>query len=435
MRLIQRPARAPYAVPMAYPHPDDAPSSRSSREWAIAAAQTIVCLVLGIALWFISTGLTLTEYQNAPPLALRTFTLGELVVGLPIALVIGPLRFLRPGRLHTVLHIVLAVVGSAGTLGLPAATLALVRIGRRRQLAPDAVVLALLCALGVALAALDHAMRSTAGTRVDALLPIVVMALAAIPLLVGHTLATRQILVASLGRQAVAAQKAREAAEREAGALRRERDAEIERVRAEERAALARDMHDSISHQLATIAMHAGALTYREDLSPAQVRSAAGTVRDAAQVANQELKEVLLALRSAEGAVPLPTAPTLDEIVDLARESGQDVTLTWDGVTPAELAARSRGTVVAMARILSEAVANAAKHSPGAPVAASLTRTGHRLVLHVRNPLPGPPEEPHEAPSTGHGLIGIQERARLRGGDATTRREQDSFEMEAWVPW
>ena len=420
---------------MAYPHPDDAPSARSVREWAIAAGQSALCLVLGVLLWLVSTELTLTEYRDAPPAALRAFTTAALVVGVPVALVIGPLRFLRPGRLHSAVHVVLAVAGSAGTLGLPGATLALVRVGRRRRLALDTTVLVLLAVLGLGLAVLDHAMRSTAGTRTDAALPIVVVALAAIPLLIGHSLATRQILVASLGRQAQAAQRAREAAEREAAALRRERDAEIERVRAEERSALARDMHDSISHQLATIAMHAGALTYRDDLSAAQVREAAGTVRDAAQEANRELKEVLLALRAVEGATPLPTAPTLDEIVDLARDGGQEVALTWSGLTPAELAARSRGTVVAMARILAESVANAAKHAPGAPVTATLSRTDRRLLLRVRNPLTGTDDAPDGPPSTGHGLIGIQERARLRGGEARARRGEDFFEVEAWVPW
>ena len=208
-------------------------------------------------------------------------------------------------------------------------------------------------------------------------------------------------------------------------------------MRAEERVALARDMHDSVSHHLASIAMHAGAMAYREDLDPETLRRTARTVRDAAQHANRELREVLVALRTAgdpaaDDAAPLASVPTLQEAVDRARAGGQEVSLELDGLEVAELEQLGRGTVVALARILGEALTNAAKHAPGAPVTALLARRAEQVTLTVENPLTGEAQPL----STGHGLIGVEERARLLGGGARwTRTEHGTFEMEAWLPW
>ena len=60
--------------------------------------------------------------------------------------------------------------------------------------------------------------------------------------------------------------------------------------------------------------------------------------------------------------------------MDRARAGGQEVSLELDGLEVAELEQLGRGTVVALARILGEALTNAAKHAPGAPVTALLAR-------------------------------------------------------------
>ena len=267
----------------------------------------------------------------------------------------------------------------------------------------------------------------------------VMVVLALIPLLLGHVVGTRHELLASLRERAASAEREREtaqreaiAAEREAAALVRERESETARVRAEERAALARDMHDSISHHLSAIAMHAGAMAYREDLSPEALRRTSGTVRDAAQQANRELRTVLSGLRTAESDTPLATAPTLADIVEQCREEGQEVELAWEGLTAEDLTARDRSTVVALARILAEVTLNAAKHAPGAPLQVTLSQQDDQVRLRAQNPLP---PAPAPALSSGHGLLGVQERARLLGGDARHGAREGIFEVEAWMPW
>src|SRR5699024_12294047 len=175
----------------------------------------------------------------------------------------------------------------------------------------------------------------------------------------GGGVGPRDERIRSRRERAASADRERETAQREATALRRGHDAEVARVRAEERAALARDMHDSVSHHLAAIAMHAGAIAYREDLPPETLRRTAGTVRDAAQQANRELREVLVALRTGSDDSPLATIPTLQETVDRAHAAGQEATLELQGLAPDALEQLGRGTVVALTRILSEALTNA----------------------------------------------------------------------------
>ncbi|MFC7376159.1 MULTISPECIES: sensor histidine kinase [unclassified Brachybacterium] len=424
----------------AMPHAAPTPPARSMREWAIALAQSLGSVLLGLLLFLIVFGITLEEFGGDPPGGLLALTGIDFLIGSAMTISIGPLRFLRPGRAHSVIHLVIATAAGLSVWSLPAAGIALYRVGLRRRPPLDIAAVVLVVAASTASMLADAAIR---GEREDVfiLITLAVMAMAAmVPLLAGRVVGTRHELVASLRERAASAdreretaERARAAAEREAAALMRERDADAARVRAEERGALARDMHDSISHHLAAIAMHAGAMSYREDLPPEELRRTARTVRDAAQQANRELRTVLMTLRTTEGDAPLASAPTLSDIIERCREQGQDVELTWKGIRPDELAERERSLVVTLARILAEVTTNAAKHAPGMPLRITLAAADDRVLLTASNPLPtaGDP-----APvSTGHGLIGVQERARLLGGDSCHRRGQDTFEVEAWMPW
>ncbi|MGO1226021.1 MULTISPECIES: sensor histidine kinase [unclassified Brachybacterium] len=421
-------------------HPSAAPSVRSPHQWAIAVVQSLVGTALGLLLFLISFGSLLMEFSDQPPGGLVALYAVDALVGIVATLAIGPLRFLRPGRLHSAAHLLLAASVGLSVWSMPAAALALYRIGLRRRTVLDVGTILLVAGTSLTALSLDARLREDQPDAVVLSAVGVMVVLALIPLLIGHVVGTRHELLASLRERTASAEREREtaqreraAAEREATALVREREADTARVRAEERAALARDMHDSISHHLATIAMHAGAMTYREDLSPEALRRSAGTVRDAAQQANRELRTVLTGLRSTEGDQPLATAPTLEGIVDRCREEGQEVELNWEGLTAEDLLARDRSTVVALARILGEVTVNAAKHAPGAPLQVTLLREDQRVVLQARNPLPSAPIT--AAASTGHGLLGVQERARLLGGDARYGAHDELFEVEAWMPW
>ena len=415
------------------------PSVRSARQWLIALAQSAVGTALGLLLFLIGFGTLLEEFSGQPPAGLVGMYGVDALIGVLATVSSGPLRFVPPGRLHTAAHLLLAASVGLSIWAVPAAALALYRLGVRRRAVLDVAAILLVAGTSMLALSIDARIRDAA-PEVEVLAAMGVMVvLALIPLLIGHVVGTRHELLASLRERTDSAEREREtarsaadAAEREAAALVREHEAETARVRAEERTALARDMHDSISHHLAAIAMHSGAMAYREDLPPEALRATASTVRDAAQQANRELRTVLSGLRTGEGDAPLATAPTLTGIVDRCREEGQEVELTWQGVSAEELAARDRSTVVALARILGEVTLNAAKHAPGTPLQVTLSREEELVRLRARNPLPAAPAP---ALSAGHGLLGVQERARLLGGDARHGAADGAFVVEAWMPW
>lgn len=441
-----------YASSMTAP-PQIAPSPGRARDWTIAVVQSLVSVALGTLILLVAVGIYLEEFDDDPPTLLLAMRGIDAVVGLPCALAIGPLRFLRPGALRTTLLLLITAISGFSAMCFAPGLIALFRLGTERRRALDIAAVGIFTLVTMASQFQEvHAYDATVG-RGDWVAVGVFALTSLVPLLAGRVIGTRTALLASWHEQAEverrgreAAERAQQAAQREAEALRREQDATVALARAQERSALARDVHDSVSHHLAAIAMHAGAMGFREDLPPAELRRIAGTVRDAAQEANRELREVLTALRAESGAsstLPLPTAPTAEEVLEQARMRGQQVELTLRGTTSAQLAAeleqRSRSMVVALTRILTEVLANAAKHAPGEPVDLTLERTEDMLRVLARNPMPADPPRP-AAPSTGFGLVGLQERARLRGGDARFgprggSGDADVFEVEAWLPW
>nr|WP_255545898.1 MULTISPECIES: histidine kinase [unclassified Nesterenkonia] len=216
------------------------------------------------------------------------------------------------------------------------------------------------------------------------------------------------------------------------------REAEIAQARAEERSAIARDMHDGISHQLAIVAMHAGALSYRADLSAEQRRATAHTVRDAAADANVMLREALLALRETDDirpTSPLPNTATLERMVDTAQAAGHDVSLRWKNITATALAQNPQRAMT-LARITEELLMNARKHAPTDTVSVVVEGTPEAVTLHVSNPVSAHHAgHSSDALGTGLGLIGVTERAQLLGGSARYGvTAAGTFDVEVRLP-
>lgn len=442
------------------------PSVRSPRAWLLAVTESAVSLAIGGMLWIVFFGELLIEFNDEPPASLLALHVTDLLIGLLIGLLVGAMRFLPATRVGTAVHLIATALAGLSAAAMPALLILLYRLGRVRRLPVDLTALGLGIAGQLGVLLYDISVRGETLGITWLYFLIVVVAIALTVLVLGRLSGTRAVLVASLRQQAEssererrAAEQAREAAEAARASAEQARASAEAQARAEERTAIARDMHDSISHHLATIAMHAGAMSYRKDLPPERLREIASTVRDAAQQANTELREVLVALRSGDDTQPLATAPSLQGIVDRARLHGQDVSLTWQGVDPEALDERGRSTVVALSRVLSELVVNASKHAPDQPLAITLARHEDRLVISAENahpraqdsstpaasqntstaeaqdPEPTDDQPPIPVPSTGHGLIGVQERARLLGGDARVDDDGSTFRVEAWMPW
>ncbi|MEU9121941.1 histidine kinase [Streptomyces sp. NPDC048506] len=214
--------------------------------------------------------------------------------------------------------------------------------------------------------------------------------------------------------------------------MEREQQAVADRTRLRERARIAGDMHDSLGHDLALIALRAGALEVDPGLDEAR-RAAAGELRAAAGTATERLREIIGVLRTGdEGAPRVPSDEGVAELVDRARASGMTVALEQpDGSDTAELPAM---TGHALHRVVQESLTNAAKHAPGAAVRVRIERDRERLRVTVAHG--APPAGPAPAPvSGGSGLVGLDERVRLAGGALTAGpATEGGFTVTARLP-
>ncbi|MEO3889884.1 histidine kinase [Nonomuraea sp. B5E05] len=190
-------------------------------------------------------------------------------------------------------------------------------------------------------------------------------------------------------------------------------------ARLRERARIARDMHDSLGHDLALIAVRAAGLELAPGLGPAGVR-AAGELRVAAADATERLRQIIGLLREEADAPPLtPADEDVAELVHRARDSGMTVGLDL-----------IHGPVPGLARaVVQEGITNAAKHAPGAAVQVEVSP--ERVT--VRN---GPPRSRPTAQPGGLGLAGLRERVRLAGGALTAgpMGEGGGYELAVTLP-
>ncbi|MFJ8577801.1 sensor histidine kinase [Micromonospora sp. NPDC093277] len=219
-----------------------------------------------------------------------------------------------------------------------------------------------------------------------------------------------------------------EAGRRHAAAEERERQAAVDQVRLRERARIAQEMHDSLGHDLSLIALRAAALELAADLAPAH-RAAAGELRASVAAATDRLHDVIGVLREEQPGSLRPADETVAELVCEARDAGMAVELRG-GSTEAELPPLTAHTVH---RVVREALTNAARYAPDAPVTVTVDHAASEVAVSVVNgpapagPLPGPA-------SRGSGLLALRERARLAGGVLDAGPRAGGFAVSARLP-
>jgi signal transduction histidine kinase len=222
-------------------------------------------------------------------------------------------------------------------------------------------------------------------------------------------------------------------AELEDRALRAEREAERERLlaAAEERARIARDLHDSAGHAISVIAVRAGAARLRHRQDPDRSLPALAAIEELARQTAEEIDQLVGTLREdgpANGAVEAPPGlPSLDTLLAHHQAAGLEVTFDTAG-TPRPLAAAADQAAY---RILQEALTNAARHGAGS-ARIELAFGDAAVELSVTNPMParGLPRS-----GGGHGLIGMRERATLLGGSLDAERANGVFRVRARIPY
>lgn len=209
----------------------------------------------------------------------------------------------------------------------------------------------------------------------------------------------------------------------------RERRWHAQAVRAEERAKLARDMHDIVSHDITLIAMQSGGLVVSG--TDEQTRDTARTIRQLSTHTLEELRSLLGMLRNDATAGEEEHTPDITEVNRLIEVSGVPAKLEMDPLPenlPSNVSAAAYRTV-------QECLTNIGKHAPGAHADVSISYPGEALCVRISNG-PGSDKSATEPlPSGGHGLGGLTERARLLGGSFETAADDDGgFKATAYYP-
>ncbi|MFF2925364.1 sensor histidine kinase [Streptomyces celluloflavus] len=199
-----------------------------------------------------------------------------------------------------------------------------------------------------------------------------------------------------------------------------------------ERAAIARELHDIVSHSVSVIAVHAESATYTTpDLSP-QARKGFQQIAASARSSMAELHRLLSVLRTGAddkaGTAPQPTLDTLDDLITQHRSVGGEVELRFSG----ERVALPTAWELSAYRIVQEGLTNVRRHAPGARTVVEIGYRSDRLAVRIADDGPGPLGVVH----SGHGLAGMQERAVLLGGQLTAGPgPAGGFLIEAEIPW
>jgi signal transduction histidine kinase len=201
---------------------------------------------------------------------------------------------------------------------------------------------------------------------------------------------------------------------------------EHELVVAEERARIARELHDSAGHALNTILVQAGAARVLRERDSERSAQAVATIEDLARETIEEIDRIVGLLREDRemDRSPLPGIDQIPALVEQQRAGGLDVHLTIDGEPNRPPTAVSRAAY----RIAQESLTNASRHGAGS--AAIAIRLGpDALELSVANPVGTP------RPGGGRGIAGMRERAKLLGGSLEAERDGSRFELHAQLPY
>jgi signal transduction histidine kinase len=213
-----------------------------------------------------------------------------------------------------------------------------------------------------------------------------------------------------------------------------EQELRFEQGRLNERTRIAREMHDALAHRISLVAMHAGALAYRTDLTADEMRQTAELIQDKSHQALTDLRQVLGVLRGGDvdgvETRPQPTFADLSALVLEAEGAGMRIQYDDRVVSAAQMPDPVGRTAY---RIVQEGLTNVRKHAPGVTALVQLSGSPAEGVnIRIRNPAR---TTVASTPGAGLGLIGLSERAKLAGGELTTRRNGGSFELAGWLPW
>jgi signal transduction histidine kinase len=348
---------------------------------------------------------------------------------LAIALVVAP-ALLLPLRRRWPIPVLAAVVACYGAAAITG------------TLAPGVVIAAAVAMFGVAV---RSARRTTLITAVSTMVAVALLSLLAsigsfdprtvqfavmiaFAAAAGDGTRSRRAYIVAITERAERAEQTREA--------------EARRRVTEERLRIARDLHDTVAHQISVISLNAGVASSSLESRPEKAKEALVSIRRASRTVLGEIGDLLEVLRSdgdgdapgggSRSTMPQPGLDRLDALVAEFVAAGLDVTTRIDDVVPAASAA----TQAVVYRVVQEGLTNALKHGPERRAHVLVEGGDGRVVVSVSNPMaPGVPSGRLDAtPTTGHGLLGIRERVAAVRGTVDVGATPGGWRLSATLP-
>jgi signal transduction histidine kinase len=241
------------------------------------------------------------------------------------------------------------------------------------------------------------------------------------PWLVGRIVAARVELAAELSDKA--------------DRLEREQEKQAQLAVAEERARIARELHDVVAHNVSVMVVQAAAARRMIDHDASKAKEALGSVEQTGRSALREMRRVvgMLGQRDEELALaPQPSVDELDWLIDRAREAGLEVDLTIEG----EKKRLESGVDLSAFRIVQEALRNTLKHAGPARAQVTLRYGEHDVEVDVSDNGRGVRTPADNGAVTGQGLLGMRERVAMLGGEIEAGYRKDGgFGVHARLPF
>jgi signal transduction histidine kinase len=213
--------------------------------------------------------------------------------------------------------------------------------------------------------------------------------------------------------------------------LERRRDSDVQEALVDERARIARELHDVVAHSVSLMVLQAGAARQALDWQPGRARQPLLAIEATGREAMGELRRMLTVLRNHSEVgelAPQPSLRQLDALLAQMQAAGMPVRLAIEG----SVDDLPKGVDLSAYRIIQEALTNALRHSSHSVVDVLVRRIDDAIEVEVQD---AGPALNGDAPGVGHGLVGMRERTALYGGVFEAGPRNDGgFDVKATLP-
>jgi signal transduction histidine kinase len=209
-----------------------------------------------------------------------------------------------------------------------------------------------------------------------------------------------------------------------AAQLARERDQQARLATAAERARIAREMHDIVSHSLTVMVTLADGSAALAATAPDRAADAMGRVAETGRLALADMRRMLGVLNERSDAPaelePQPQLTDVAELIERFRAAGLHLTFSVSGTPPED-----PGIQLTVYRVLQEALTNVLRHAPSSPAVTATVRYDADVTVVVENDPPLAARDREPTQGAGRGLLGMRERVALYGGTLTSSARPD----------